>query len=393
MVSDRPWGFMMKAIGAEIYTATTSTQTVAAFKRISAKDAGLKESWFRDAIFANPELVISACRSAGVVSDAEQWYPWAKEYTVSDSGSIDVLFLSSQGRIGIVETKLSFNPERRREVVAQILDYAVALEEVPFDRLPRLADTNFAYPPTQHDIEDALRTGRFLLIVAGDHLEARAIRLSDAVLAGHLTSEWDLAMVDLNLYEGGPERTRLLVPELRGKLVHEIRQVVRVLVEGEQPKAKIEVERLPDPSRSDRTPWTAEAFAKALAGADVSPKFRELTAQLIDLVQRHPSASIGYGTGKLASITLRRAGGSILSFFLDGRAETKPRSYIERALGPAGAQLYVAAVERLWGPEFTDGWKRPTAEQIIQRGPELLMALEEALLKAEQTHEGSAAPV
>src|SRR5690349_625599 len=105
----------MKAIGAELYTATASSNTVATFKRISAKEAGLKEWWFRDAIFGNPELVISPCRSGGVVTETEQWYAWAKEYTVADSGSIDVLLLSSQGRIGIVETKLSFNPERRRE--------------------------------------------------------------------------------------------------------------------------------------------------------------------------------------------------------------------------------------------------------------------------------------
>lgn len=377
----------MKAIGAELFTTTGSGETIATFKRISAKEAGLKEWWFRDAIFANPELVISPCRSGGVVAETEQWYPWAREYAVADTGSIDVLLLSSQGRIGIVETKLSFNPERRREVVAQILDYAVALQETPldFERLPRLSDMKVPYAPTQHDIDDALSAGKFLLIVAGDNLEPRAIRLGEAVLADHMTSEWDLAMVDLNLYEGGPERTRVLVPELRGRLIHETRQVVRVKVEGDQPRAKVTVERLPDPSRSDRKLWTGDAFSKELTEAPVSPKFRELIARFIDLSQRHAGVTIGYGTGKLGSITLRRAGGSLLSFFLDGRAETKPRDYIERALGPAGAQIYVAAIERLWGKEFVDGWKRPTAEQVIQQGAELISVLEQALVEAEHT--------
>ena len=106
----------------------------------------------------------------------------------------------------------SFNPERRREVVAQILDYALALETAA-DRLPTVTDSRAVNLPAQHDIEDALTAGRFLLIVAGDTLEPRAIRLGESVLAGHLTSEWDLAMVDLNLYEGTDEPKRLLVPE------------------------------------------------------------------------------------------------------------------------------------------------------------------------------------
>jgi hypothetical protein len=373
----------MKSLGAELFTMKSSTECVAAFRRISAKDAGLKESWFQEAIYANPEVVISACRSGGVVTEAEQWYPWAREYAIADTGYIDVLLLSSLGRIGVVETKLSFNPERRREVVAQILDYAVALQETPFDRLPPIADSKAVNAPTEHDIADALAAGSFLLIVAGDMLEPRAIRLSESILAGHLTSEWDLAMVDLNLYEGTGEPKRLLVPELRGKLVHETRQVVRVTVEGEQPKAKIEVERLPDPSRAgERMAWTTEAFQQALTNAAVSAEFRELVKRFITLPQHHPSMSIVFGSGKLGSVTLRRAGSSILSLFLDGRAETKPTPYLEKALGQLGARLYQEAVARLWGPEFVDGWKRPTVSQVAQRGMELLTVLEHAIATA-----------
>ncbi|MEO5897740.1 MAG: hypothetical protein ABIS06_18780 [Vicinamibacterales bacterium] len=59
---------------------------------------------------------------------AEQGYLWAKEFALADTGYIDLLLLSSLGRMGVVETRLSFNPERRREVGAQILDYAVTLQ-------------------------------------------------------------------------------------------------------------------------------------------------------------------------------------------------------------------------------------------------------------------------
>jgi len=47
---------------------------------------------------------------------------WAREFRVG-VGLIDVLLLSSQGRVAIVETKLASNPELRRQVLAQALDY------------------------------------------------------------------------------------------------------------------------------------------------------------------------------------------------------------------------------------------------------------------------------
>jgi RecB family endonuclease NucS len=43
------------------------------------------------------------------------------------AGPIDVLFVSPAGLVTIVETKLWRNPEARREVVGQILDYAKEL--------------------------------------------------------------------------------------------------------------------------------------------------------------------------------------------------------------------------------------------------------------------------
>src|SRR5207248_2040398 len=133
--------------------------------------------------------------------------------------------------------------------------------------LPRVDE-----PPDAHDITDALGAGNFLLVIAGDQLDPRALRLGGAISGRHLTSEWDLVMVDLNLYKKDAEPSCLLVPELRGMLTHEVRQVVRVKVgDGEQSKTKVVVERVSDDSsRSDRIVWTANAFFDALAKAAVA---------------------------------------------------------------------------------------------------------------------------
>lgn len=236
----------MKALGRSLFVATSAKTRASprvAYQRVSAADLSLPESWFRDAIFDDPELVIGPCREAGRVPADERWLPWETEFNFG-AGPVDVLLISSHGRPAIIETKLSYNPEKRREVIAQILDYALSLQEAPYDDLPKLPTSEDA--PDAADLHDCLSAGRFLLVVAGDALDPRALRLSEALLARHLTTEWDLAMVDLNVYRStSPDDQLLLVPELRGVVLAETRQVVRVQVEGETPRARVLVERLP----------------------------------------------------------------------------------------------------------------------------------------------------
>ena len=56
-----------------------------------------------------------------------------REVTVGDSGSIDNLFISTGGYPIIVETKLWRNPQARREVLSQVLDYTKELVKKDFE--------------------------------------------------------------------------------------------------------------------------------------------------------------------------------------------------------------------------------------------------------------------
>jgi hypothetical protein len=161
-----------------------AASTPVGFIRRSAKELGLREHWFRDAIAANPELVIGPCRLAEATD--EDWYLWKTEagLNLSDgrSGSIDVLLVSSGGRIGLVETKLSHNHEGRREVLAQLLDYAVHLPGCTLANLPALPTALRGPDISAEDVEMHLAQGDFLLVLAGDMLDRGAVRLSQAVL-------------------------------------------------------------------------------------------------------------------------------------------------------------------------------------------------------------------
>jgi hypothetical protein len=65
----------------------------------------------------------------------------AKELNLPGAGFIDVLLVSEHGRLIVVECKLWRNPQARREVVGQVLDYARELARYGYEDLQRTVST------------------------------------------------------------------------------------------------------------------------------------------------------------------------------------------------------------------------------------------------------------
>src|SRR5690606_25341826 len=102
------------------------------------------------------------------------------------AGPIDALFVNRRGALVVVECKLWRNPQARREVVGQILDYAKELARWRYEDLQREVSRALRRPGNalfglvaeRHPGADEagfvdavgrnLRAGRFLLLVAGD---------------------------------------------------------------------------------------------------------------------------------------------------------------------------------------------------------------------------------
>ena len=174
---------MESALSESLYLMGDDERVVReAFERKSARDFGLDEKWLQEAIETNPELVLGPCRGYELIED-EPWYVWQREYSLPGVGSIDVLLVSASGRVGIVETKMDYNPEKRRSVIAQALDYLLALKTTDPDDLPSLPSNSApGRVPTIDDVERHLEDGDFLLIVAGDRIDSRVARLSRGIL-------------------------------------------------------------------------------------------------------------------------------------------------------------------------------------------------------------------
>jgi hypothetical protein len=78
------------------------------------------ETALQEALKRNPEAIPVADLDLGEVAVVGRETPLPV-------GAIDLLLLDAEGQVIIVETKLSRNPELRRQVVAQVLDYGASL--------------------------------------------------------------------------------------------------------------------------------------------------------------------------------------------------------------------------------------------------------------------------
>ena len=376
----------MRYLSRVLFTADLSksegASTQPSYGLRSAREAGFKEEWLQNAVATNPELVIAPCREAGLTEEGERWSYWAREVSVA-VGSIDVLLVSEFGRVAIVETKLSYNPEARRSVLAQLLEYAVSLPEGDFDALPPLPTDA---PAFREAVQERIERGDFLLIVAGDLLDARAVKLSRSVLGAHLLNSWELALVEVAVFEhtGGADGAprHLLVPHLRGVIEPESRQVVRVVVErGDQNRVVVQ-RQAPETPASAREKWTEERFYTALATAALSQAYRNFGQALTDLRAEFPGVELTFGTGKTGSATLKRNGQSLGSFYLSGALSFYKNSPA-LAVGEATGRRYVDGLQRLF-PDEMARMSDPTipAARAEPRLAELVALLRGALSSA-----------
>jgi len=176
---------------------------------------GRNEAWLRDTLFDHPELL--------PVKDIDPAYgpltPLCTELR-TEAGPLDIAFVNPFGRLTLVECKLWRNPQARREVVAQVLDYARAINRWSYSDLQRqvsaasgrTGNTPYELVKTrhpdlvEHEFVDAaaadLRSGRFLLLIAGDGIREDVGALSD-LINNNAAMGFSFGLVEVALYGFG----------------------------------------------------------------------------------------------------------------------------------------------------------------------------------------------
>lgn len=188
------------------------------------------EDWVQELLYSQPGLVPLERIEAGT----GEFLPLCRELTIPrDGGSVflDVLGITRTGRLVLVECKLWRNPQARREVIAQITEYAALMRRWSFgdltERLRQKLGWTGINPLYTHaarhwpDLDEgrfvdgvaaSLRLGDFHLVVAGDGIRSDLQAIA-AHLVGHGAGMARLALLEIQIW-GDDEGRTLVVPNL-----------------------------------------------------------------------------------------------------------------------------------------------------------------------------------
>ena len=205
---------------------------------------GFNEAFVQDLIFKNVD-----CLPISEIDNAfTPLIPVCTELNTG-VGPLDVFMVTPTGRIAVVETKLWRNPDARRKVIAQILDYAKELAKWNYEDLQREINRrlgtsgNILYKiasgvSTEFELEESafvdsvsrnLNRGKFLLMLVGDGIREGAEGIVDFLsTAGHL--EFSFAMVELAVFSH-PGTGMIVISRVTAKTV-ELHRVIVEIPEG-----------------------------------------------------------------------------------------------------------------------------------------------------------------
>ncbi|TXF89251.1 hypothetical protein FUA23_10900 [Neolewinella aurantiaca] len=260
----------------------TSSEKSTRLKRVQLNDKLISEGWLQDKLHKFPDLLpldeldasfresISLCREMSVAS-----------------GRIDNLYLSPTGHLTLVETKLFRNPQARREVVGQIIDYAKDLSRWTFAKLdaavraangtsgrPGAGILELAAREMMHidneahminAVDRGLRRGEMLLLIVGDGIHESVEDMAEYIqVAPQL--RFGLGLVELQLYGMPDTEDLLIVPRVVTRTREVVRAVVHVNTSGADSAVSVSA-HVPTPEVSDtalRTTISEAAFFEDL---------------------------------------------------------------------------------------------------------------------------------
>lgn len=306
-----------RAAGAPVLISADGSNPV--LERIAlSKDGIYDEAWLQDLIFFHPELL--------PVSQIEPAFstlvPAAMEVSCAH-GNIDNVYLTPTGELVLVEAKLWRNPEARRKVVAQALDYVVALQTLGYSGF-EAAVMRAAGQPTaslyslvadhpdvlsEADFIDAvshnLKRGRMLALIVGDGIHRETETLAE-LLASHAGAHFTLALVEIATYRNLATGDIFAVPSTLLKtemiergivVIQDDRTVVRPMTPQavSHPKSisqEMFYEELA--KRSASLPQQLQRFVTTLEPLGVYTDLGKTLGLKVDLPDRTKPLSLGY---------------------------------------------------------------------------------------------------
>lgn len=385
----------------------------------STLSSGYNEDWLQDLLHTQP----SVFPIEQVESGFGDLIPLCRElplmFGAGRAGSLDNVFITSSGGIVLIEAKLWRNPQARREVVAQAMEYAAAVFRMNYEEfeetvirarrnetLPfaRIFDLVQAYDPSVGEAEFVeavsrnLSRGRAIIAVVGDGIREDIAPLAE-LLQSHAGQRFTFALVELGVYATPTEGIRLVMPSVLAKTVLIERGVVRL----DHENIRIEAPPTPRQPASGATPRRAvsigeDEFYEILADRDaVAPQL------LRNFLER--ADQLGIYVDRQAGLNLKHEGGGGRPLNLgtvrkDGYLDTGPASWWGRL---PEAKLYNASLAEAIGGKVgsvqngeqcalrTAADKTPRLVDLLPAHEDVWLTAMEAYIKSMVEREGGEA--
>lgn len=299
--------------------------------RVELSGRSIHEGFLQRLLFQHPEVLPVERIDPSFGPLIPVWGGGAREIGTS-VGPTDAVYVSPNGLITIVETKLWRNPEARREVVGQIINYATEVGGWSYEELDARVRkssgkglwesvTDGGHGGDDVDeaefvdaVSESLRRGRLLLIVAGDGIREDVERMA-AFLQGAPQLHFTLALVELKLYQLEDGST-LVVPSVVARTTEVVRAVVRV-----QGSAPVSVSLdLQEPSiahvGSNRRPsLSEEGFLQALHDGGTDPNLVAFVETVADEYRDEPYYLAPMGASLMMKLHDPSGAGNDLTLF------------------------------------------------------------------------------
>ncbi len=203
-------------------------------------------------------------------------------------GFIDFLGFSPEGEIAVIECKLANNPEIKRKVIGQVLEYGAALWGMSYEAfdqkiqdrtgkpLAELVQDKVDAPEWDEEqfrvnIEDNLKQGNFILVIVVDEINDTLTRIIHFLNACG-SPNFSFAALEMRRFQSGD--VEILLPKVDG-------------------------DYRPPSQRSSgiRRIWDKESLLKD-AEEKLKPEAYDLLDDLLTFTEKHAPGGIGFGSGK-----------------------------------------------------------------------------------------------
>jgi hypothetical protein len=312
--------------------------------RLQRVHSKFDERFLQELLASNPELL----PAASIRHDVGKLLCIGREVGVP-SGSIDNLYLSTAGYPVLVETKLWRNPQARREVLSQTLDYIKDLVLLDFEwfeaqwkihmagtphqdvslleRLSKLAEEEIDEREFIDRVNHALARGDILAMIVGDGIQSRLQELVSHLCKDLPHLRYALALCELPFFQLGDSDSdgMIVVPRIVSNVEPVQRAYVRVDIADNLAGKVVVTPVLVEPKLENRTVRVnldEDALLRSVeasVGSDIRKQFEAAYNELIDSFGLEPDFRSAALMLKIPDPEGEKNGASVIAFEKHGR--------------------------------------------------------------------------